>query len=69
MKKTQFPAGWSDSRVRDVLDHYENQSDQEAVEEHESALARPDHALMTIPHELVPQVRQLLADHETKRSH
>jgi hypothetical protein len=70
MKKrtSQFPPGWDEQRVREVLDYYENQTDEEAAAEHEAALSRSDQTLMPIPHELVPQVRQLLARHEHKRA-
>jgi hypothetical protein len=66
-KKNQFPPGWDEQRVREVLEHYEDQTDEEAAAEHEAALSRPDHTLMAIPHELVPKVHQLLAEHEDKR--
>jgi len=36
---SQFPKGWDEKRVRNVQDHYENQSDDEAVVEHEAALS------------------------------
>jgi hypothetical protein len=39
MKKQDFPKGWDERRVREVLDYYENQTDDEAAAEHEAALA------------------------------
>ena len=66
--KNQFPPGWDEQRVHKVLEFYENQSDEEAAAEHEAALGRPDHTLMPIPHELVPKVQRLLAEHEEKRA-
>jgi hypothetical protein len=35
--KTQFPPGWDEKRVRRVLEHYENQSEEEAVAEDEES--------------------------------
>lgn len=67
-RKNLFPPGWDEQRVRAVLEHYENQTDEEAAAEHEAALSRPDHTLMPIPHDLVPRVQQLLAEHEGKRA-
>lgn len=67
-KKNEFPPGWDERRVREVLDYYENQTDEEAAAEHEAALSRPQHTLMPIPHELVPRVHELLAEHEEKRA-
>ena len=32
-----FPAGWDEERVRRVLAHYENQTEEEAVAEDEAA--------------------------------
>ena len=36
-KKRRFPPGWDESRVQQVLDHYETQSDEEAMAEDEAA--------------------------------
>lgn len=61
MKRANFPQGWDEERVRRVLEHYENQSDEEAVAEDESAYESTTHTAMEIPVDLVPQVRELLA--------
>jgi hypothetical protein len=37
MKKTKFPAGWNEQRVRRVLEHYEQQTDEQAVAADEAA--------------------------------
>lgn len=69
MKKTsEFPRGWDEQRVREVLEHYENQTDEEAAAEHEAALSSPQHTVMEVPAELVPVFRQLIAEHEKKRA-
>jgi hypothetical protein len=31
MKKNRFPKGWDEERVKCVLDHYESQTEEEAV--------------------------------------
>ena len=62
-KKQDFPKGWDEERVRQVLDHYENQTDEEAAAEHEAALA-PSATLMDVPTDLVPRVRELIAKHQ-----
>jgi hypothetical protein len=61
MKQPKFPEGWDEERVRRVLEHYEAQTDEEAVAEDESAYESTTHTAMDIPVELVPQVRELLA--------
>ncbi len=61
MKQANFPQGWDEERVRRVLEHYENQSDEEAVAEDEAAYESTTHTAMEIPVDLVPQVRELLA--------
>lgn len=61
MKQKNFPKGWDEERVRRVLEHYEAQSDEEAVAEDEAAYESTTHTAMEIPVELVPQVRELLA--------
>ena len=59
-----YPPGWDPARVRDVLDYYERQSDEEAAAEHEAALSRPGETLMTVPTEIVPAVRELISRYE-----
>lgn len=61
MKQAKFPNGWDEDRVRRVLEHYETQSDEEAVAEDEAAYESTTHTAMEIPVELVPQIRELLA--------
>jgi hypothetical protein len=47
--------------VRRVLEHYETQSDEEAVAEDEAAYEATTHTAMNVPVELVPAVRELIA--------
>lgn len=61
MKQANFPQGWDEERVRRTLEHYEKQSDEEAVAEDEAAYESTTHTAMEIPVDLVPQVRELLA--------
>lgn len=61
MKSAKFPPGWSEERVRRVLEHYEQQSDDQAVAEDEAAYESTTHTTMEVPVELVPAVRELLA--------
>jgi hypothetical protein len=37
MKQSRFPKGWDEERVKRVLDHYENPTEDEAVAEDEAA--------------------------------
>lgn len=61
MKQSKFPPGWDENRVRRVLDHYENQTEDEAVAEDEAAYEMPGQTIMEVPTELVPAVRELIA--------
>ena len=61
MTQSKFPPGWDEARVRRVLEHYEAQSDAEAVAEDEAAYEATTHTMMEIPVELVPVVRELIA--------
>ena len=60
-KKTNYPPGWNESRVKRVLEHYECQSEEEAVAEDEAAYEDSNQTFIEIPNELVPEVRELLA--------
>ena len=53
MKQTTFPTGWGEDRLKKVLDHYENQTEDEAVAEDEAAWKDKSHAFIEVPNELV----------------
>ena len=46
MKKQKFPPGWNEARVRQVIEHYETQSDDERAAEIEAAYEDRDSTLM-----------------------
>ena len=64
MRQNRFPPGWDEDRVRSVLAHYEDQTEEEAVAEDEAALEDGAHTLMENPKELVPAVRELIAKYQ-----
>lgn len=62
----RFPQGWDESRVRQVIAHYEDQTEDEPTEEIEAALQDAGVTLIAVPSELADEVRALIA--RTKRS-
>lgn len=64
MKQSKFPPGWDETRVKEVIAHYESQTEEEAVAEDEAAFEIAGQTVMEIPTELVPQVRELIAKHK-----
>ncbi|MDZ7830213.1 MAG: hypothetical protein U5L07_00520 [Desulfobacterales bacterium] len=60
-KQSNFPKGWDEQRVKRVLDHYEMQSEDEALAEDEAAYEDPDQTFIEVPNDLVPAVRELIA--------
>jgi hypothetical protein len=69
MKGNEFPAGMDEQSIRDLVDYYDSQTDEDAAAEHEAALAHPTGTLMDVPTELVPVFRELIARHQQKREH
>jgi hypothetical protein len=67
MKLNEFPAGWDEQRVREVVDYYETQTDEEAAAEQEAALSSHTGTVMEVPAELVPIFRELIARHRQER--
>jgi hypothetical protein len=61
VSQSKYPAGWDEDRVRRVLEHYEGQTDEEAVAEDEAAYEATTDTAMTVPVELVPAVCELIA--------
>ena len=64
MMKNKFPTGWGEKIVQEVIDHYEDQTEEEALAEDESAYDDLNRTMMEIPKELVPIVRELIARYE-----
>ena len=61
MKQGNFPSGWDEDRVRELLAHYEAQTEDESVAEDEAAFEDRGQTFMEIPNALVPKVRALIA--------
>jgi len=59
-KQNRFPKGWNEARVQAVLEHYESQTEDEAVAEDEAAFRRRDQAVVIVPKQLVPMVTKLI---------
>ena len=64
MSKRSFPKGWDEERARRVIEHYDKQTEDEAVAEDEAAFEDEAQSIMAIPKDLVPEVRALLAKHK-----
>jgi hypothetical protein len=62
MTENNFPKGWDQDRVRKVLAHYDEQPDDEALAEDEAGVASSE-TVMSVPHDLVSQARELIAQH------
>ena len=60
-RKSKLPAGWNQKRVQAVIDHYEKQTEYEAVAEDEAAYHDSKITMMAVPVDLVPAVRKLIA--------
>ena len=60
MSQNKFPDGWDEARVQRVLAHYENQSEDDALAEDEAGGASSE-TMMSVPHDLVAKVRELIA--------
>jgi hypothetical protein len=63
MSQNQLASGWDENRLRKVLAHYEEQSEDEALAEDEAGVASSE-TVMNVPHDLVAQVRELIAKHQ-----
>jgi hypothetical protein len=67
-KKQVFPAGWDEERVRKVIAHYDNLTEDEELAEFEAAFNDPAQTMMSVPTELVPKIARLIAQHQERQS-
>jgi hypothetical protein len=61
MIENRFPPGWNEQRVREVIAHYENETEDEQFAEIEAAYEAEGATMMAVPTELEPEVRALIA--------
>jgi hypothetical protein len=54
---------FDEKQVRQTIEHYDRQLEDEAVAEDEAAFDNQDRAFVQIPLELLPLVRELIAKH------
>jgi hypothetical protein len=59
----KYPPGWSERKVREVIQHYEQLSDEELAREIEAAPEITGETLVSVPTELLPAVRKLILRH------
>ncbi len=67
MKRNRFPPGWDEARVRRVLEHYEGQTEDEAVAEDEAAFRMRGQTVMVVPKRLVPEITRLIEGRRSTR--
>jgi hypothetical protein len=68
MSDSRFPAGWDAERVKRLIDHYEAQSEDAQVAEDEAAFAddQQGQTIITVPDELLPEIRRLPAAYQPR---
>jgi len=59
-RKQKYPAGWDEKRIRKLAEHYDNQTEDEQVAEHEEAFRAKNQTIMVVPTELVPEIIKLI---------
>jgi hypothetical protein len=58
--KQKYPAGWDEERIRKLAGHYDKQTEDEQVAEHEAAFHAEGQTVMVVPTELVPEIVKLI---------
>jgi hypothetical protein len=66
MTNRHFPPGWDEERVRRVLAHYETQTEEEAVAEDVRAFGDRGRVVIEIPVELMPVIREVIAQYQAR---
>ncbi len=65
MSTQNFPPGWDEARIREVIAHYENQTEDEQFVDIESTLEGEGLIMVAVPTALLAEVRALLARSQT----
>ena len=66
MKKQQFPKGWDEQRVKQLIAELDARTDEEWIAADEAAAAdADDQTVITVPTALLPEIRRLLASQKS----
>jgi response regulator of citrate/malate metabolism len=57
----RYPKGLNRKKVQEIIEYYENQTDEEAIAEAEAAYKSPTSTMIQVPNELVPKVQKMIA--------
>lgn len=67
MIEQRFPPGWDEERVQQLLAELDTRTEEEWVASDEAAASEEDdQAVVTVPVELLPAIRRLLAAYKPK---
>ena len=66
MTEQQFPAGWDEQRVKQLIAELDARTEEEWIAADEAAaLGGEERTVVTVPTALLPEIRKLLAAHPT----
>jgi hypothetical protein len=65
--RSQFPPGWNQKRIDELVAHYDSQSDDERAAEIEAAAEAQGQTLISVPTKLIPDVLKLIKRRQKKR--
>lgn len=60
-----LPTGWDNERIQQLIKSYESSTEEELLLEDELTAESQENTTVTIPTELLPEIRRLLAMHKT----
>jgi len=60
-KNQEYPSGWDEDRIRNLAQHYDDQTEDEQVAEHEAAFRAEGQTVMVVPSEFVPEIVKLIS--------
>jgi len=64
--KQRLPSSWDEKKIRALIEHYDNQTDEQWAAEDEAAFADPRMSVMSVHTDWVLAIAQLIEDHEEK---
>jgi hypothetical protein len=59
-RSQRLPPGWTQAKIKKVIDHFEKQNENEQLAEHEAGLRAEEQTLMAVPTALVSEIRKLI---------
>ena len=66
--KQKLPRGWTEKKIRELIEYYDSQTEAESITEAEAAYNEPGYTMVQVPNEVLNEVEALISHSRKTRA-